>query len=760
MLIAGQLDASTYDRAEALLPENRSRVVAAGKVRPHWLDGGARFWYRVDGPDGHRFVVVNPAAGTRESAFDHERLAKALAEATGVPADAASLPFRAIDLKNDAVEFFAIDGYWHCALDSYACERVEAFAPPNPLEVTSPDSRWVVFRRADDLWLRSTETGEERALTSDGVEDYAYGVQSDSLSFAALFAKLGLPHLPPIVAWSPDSKRVLTHRTDQRGVRLQHLVEAAPAAGDRPALHTYHYAMPGDEVPPRCELLVIDIETRQLTAKTAPLLMTQGSPLMMMRAWWAADGSAIYYLEAPREPRTVWLKRLDALTGESRTMVEESDAPWVDANQVPGGPPIGRVLSDDEVLWWSQRDGWGHLYLYDGQSGELRNRVTSGDWIVQQVVHVDEEERVVYFLASGLVEADPYRRQFCRVDLDGSSFARLTDDHLDHVITVSPNSAYVLDSASAVDTPPVITVLGWDGAVIVELERTDITRLLETGWTPPEPFHVKADDGETDIFGLLYRPVDFDPASSYPVIDHPYPGPHMARVLPSFQQGPTWDPESVAALGFVVIALNGRGTPGRNKAFHDWNYQHLGDVGLADHVAAIRQLAETRPWMDLERVGIYGHSRGGGRVVRAMCEFPDFYKVGVAKSGAHDLGCYHLGIIEACDGPFAPDVYAGSSNLEIADRLEGKLLLIHGGMDDNTHPHQTLRLVERLIAANKDFELLIVPEAEHLFIGYEWYVRRRRWDFLVRNLLGVEPPSGYRLAQAELDFEKFGEMLG
>ena len=751
-----QLAATVYERAERLLPQNRSKFVHAAKVVPQWIDDGATFWYRVDGPDGHRFVLVDPAAESREPAFDHERLAKALEAASGSPVAAAALPFRAIDLKDGAVEFYAPDGYWRCSLDSYVCENAE-FVPQDPLEVRSPDGKWAVFHRDHDLWLRSVGTGEEKALTSDGVADYAYGTESDALSFGVLMSKLGLPRLPPIVAWSPDSRRLLAHRTDQRDVQLQHLVEAAPADGGRPVLHGYHYAMPGDEAMPRAELLVFAVEAGTVTAKTEPLLMSMGSPIAVGRAGWAADAAAVYYLDAPRDRQTVWLKRLDPLTGESRTLLEERGEPWVDANQVVGAPPVGRVLSEDEVLWWSQRDGWGHLYLYDAHSSELRNRVTAGEWVVQQVVHVDLEKRVVYFLAAGLIAEDPYRRQLCRVGLDGSSFARLSDDDLDHVVTVAPSNTCFVDSASTTETAPVTSVRGWDGTLIVELERADVSALLEAGWMPPERFRVKAADGSTDVYGLLYLPSDFDPAASYPVIDHPYPGPHMARVQPSFEQGPIYDAEAVAALGFAVVALNGRGTPGRNKAFHDHTYRRVGDVGLDDHVAAIRQLAETRPWLDLERVGIFGLSRGGGRTVRALCTYPDFYKVGVAESGAYEVRYYQLGVIEAHDGPPDPETYTRSAEVEIADRLEGKLLLVHGGMDDNTHPHQTMRLVDRLIAANKDFELLIVPSSEHLYIGYEYYVRRRRWDFLVRHLLGVEPPAGYRLADTPPEF--IGELL-
>jgi dipeptidyl aminopeptidase/acylaminoacyl peptidase len=289
-------------------------------------------------------------------------------------------------------------------------------------------------------------------------------------------------------------------------------------------------------------------------------------------------------------------------------------------------------------------------------------------------------------------------------------------------------------------------VRGWDGRVLVELEQADITPLLATGWTPPERFRATAADGVTDVYGVIYRPHDFDPGRRYPVIDHVYPGPQTTRVSPAFHPGILGqEAEVLAALGFVVVAVDGRGTPGRDKAFHDASYGNQAAAGgIDDHVAALRQLAATRPWMDLDHVGVTGHSGGGFATVRAMLTFPDVYKVGVAESGNHDTRLFHLQFAEAYDG-LDPAAWVRSSNVELADRLDGKLLLLHGGVDDIVHVHHSLRLAERLIAADKDVELVIVPGAEHFFIGYEHHVNRRKWDFLLRNLMGIEPPR-HRLA--------------
>ncbi|MGW6709020.1 DPP IV N-terminal domain-containing protein [Streptomyces sp. NPDC054956] len=751
-----------YQAAEQLLrrPASPGELVVGDKVRPQWTDGGTRFWYAVADGAGRRFVRVDPAAGTREPAFDHGLLAAALAAASGQRVDPEALPFAAIEPVGDAVEFGAFGEYWRCRLDDYVCERAEFTPPGSPLDVPSPDGKFAVSRRGHDLWVRSLSDGREWALTTDGEPDHGYGYGPDSTSNTTLLRKIGLPYLPPAVAWSPDSTKVLAHRTDEREVRQTHLVETRPADGGAPVLHTQRYAYAGDEHVPLAELVVLDVaEGTVVRAQAEPLLMPVFSPITAKWAWWAPDGSAVYYLGRPRDLRTLTLYRLDPDTGEVTTVLSETGDTRVEPNQFGYEAPIVRILAD-EVLWYSQRDGWGHLYRYDLRTGELLGQVTSGQWAVRQILRVDEAERVVYFTASGLVDEDPYRRTVCRVGLDGSGFAELTDDDQDHVVTMKDGQDYFIDSASTVDTAPVTTVRDWTGRVLVELERADTSKLTSTGWTAPERFRVKAADGVTDIYGVLYHPRGFDPARRYPVVDNLYPGPQVTRVSPSFDPGGMGlDAEPLAALGFVVIALDGRGTPGRSKAFHDASYGHLADAGcLADHVAALRQLAETRPWMDLDRAGVFGHSGGGFAAARAMLDFPETYKAGVALSGSHDARHFNAGFVETYDGADNPEAWARTSSIDLADRLAGKLLLVHGDMDDQVHPDHTLRLADRLIAADKDFELLIVPGAEHTLIDHLAYVRKRSWDFLVRELLGTQPPA-HRPARIALGPELLAELF-
>jgi dipeptidyl aminopeptidase/acylaminoacyl peptidase len=700
------MDLTAYETAEQLLRHNRSKLVFGGKITPQWIDDGARFWYSVHTADGRQFFLVDPHTAVRKPVSPTE---------------------------------------------------LAAGNPGNPLDVPSPDGKHAVFRQDRNLWARSLDESKQWALTDDGDEDHDYGASPDYFMYSVLMQKLGMPSAPPSVAWSPDSTRVLTHQTVQEGLRKSQLVESMPADGGPPKLREMRTAFAADDHMPMAELVVLDIGTGSVVrVKAEPLAMPIMSPIMLRWAWWSDDGTAVYFFRQSQDMRTLQLNRLDPDTGEVEAVLSETGPTRVEPNQQPTLGPIIKIHGDD-LLWYSQRDGWGHLYRYDLRTGTLLGQITSGEWAVQQILRVGNGQ--VYFVASGLVEEDPYRRSVCRVGLDGTGFTRITADDLDHVVAVSPNGEYFVDTASTVDTPPVTVVRAWDGQVLLEVERADISRLVATGWTPPERFRVKAADGSADVYGVLHRPHGFDPSQSYPVVDHTYPFPAMPRVSPGFDAGwHGYDAEAVAALGFVVIALDGRGTPGRSKQFHDVSY---GDpaAGLADHAAAITQLAADRPWMDTDRVGIFGISAGGWGTVRAMLDFPDLFKVGVAESGVHDLRFGDPGLSTAYHGPYQESTYARASNVDDAHRLAGKLLLIHGGLDEQVSPHLTLRLADRLIAADKDFDLVIIPGAEHVYLGYEHYVSRRKWDFLVRHLHGRQPPE-YHLTPVQIDAEFVADLFG
>jgi dipeptidyl-peptidase 4 len=759
-----RLGSHAYETAERLLRHHRDQLVLGGKIKPRWIAGGASFWYTLGTRRGRQFILARPADGIREPAFDHQKLAAALSQASGQDVDPDMLPFTSVELADGVAEFSAFGERWRYRTGEYVCERIAPPAPRNLLEVVAPDGKHAVFRDGPNLRARSLSTSAGWALTDDGTRDQDYGANPDFPMYTILLRKVGLPHLPPAALWSPDSARVLTHRTDQRGVRETYLVDALPPGGGAPLLLTQRVPLPGDERMPLAEFVVLDIAAgKAVPALADPVAMPMMSPISHGWAWWASDSSAVYYLDSTRDGKVLSLHRLDPDTGEVRTLMSEAGPTRVEPAQYPMQRPMVKVLAgEEEVLWYSQRDGWGHLYLHGARDGELRVQVTSGPWAVRELLHVDEEQRVVYFVASGLIGADPYRRTVCRASLDGSGFTRITDDDLDHVVTVPPDPAYFIDSASTNEREPVITARSWDGRVLVELERADVSRLLETGWEPPERFRVTGADGKTDIYGMLYRPHGFDPGQRYPVLDHPYCYPSGNRVTPSFDAGHYgYDAEALAALGFAVMAVDGRGSPGRSKAFHDASYGRISEAGgLSDHVAALRELARSRPWMDLGRVGVTGISAGGFATVRAMLDFPDVFKAGVAESGMHDIRFVELSTAERYNGRYDAARYAEASNVDIADRLAGPLLLVHGGLDESVPPYLTLRLVERLVAADKDFEMLLIPGADHIYIGYEHHVNRRRWDFLVRHLLQAEPPAGYRLTPVPMDLDAFVEVLG
>ncbi|WP_103380673.1 S9 family peptidase [Pseudonocardia dioxanivorans] len=675
-----------YARAERMLAPYRARHVP--RVDPQWLPGGRRFVY----VSGGRTLLVEPAMGTRRDATDYE---------------------------------------------------IAAAAPGRPDEIASPDGRWTAFASDGNLWVRSRD-GEEVALTDDAEPGVTYATLPDPMAGRMALRGTGLDGLL-VVHWSPDSTRLLTHRLDQRDVAEQVLVESSPAGGGRPVEHRLRYPVPGDEQIATATWTVLDVESR-----TAVRVQGEPQPVVhpadVVYPWWSGDhGEAVYHVRRSRDGRVLELVAIDPVTGAVRVLVREAGKRRVDPSAQLGDPPMARVLGTGEVLWWSQRDGWGHLFLH-GADGAPVATLTSGQWSVRRVLWVDEERRQVWFVAAGL-DVDPYVRQIARVALDGSGFTRLTDDGLDHDAVAPPEGGYLVDRASTVAIPPRSRVLDGDGEILVDLEAPDTAGLEADGWSPPERFEAVAADGITPIFGLLWRPYGFDPSRRYPIVDSVYPGPSNHRAGPAFDSLLPGLGEALAALGFAVVAVDGRGGEGRSRAFQDHSWGAIDQASsIDDHVAAIRELGRRHPWLDTDRVGITGHSAGGYATARALLAHPGFYSVGVATAGSHDLRV-NVGMwTEHYHGPITDqsDVRA-VSNTALAPNLVGRLLLVHGELDDNALPAQTMRLVDALIAADRDVDLLIVPGADHTFAGRGHHVVRRSWDYLVRHLHGTEPPR-YRLS--------------
>jgi dipeptidyl aminopeptidase/acylaminoacyl peptidase len=769
-----RLPRAVYERAESYLPWNVAKLIFNTSIQPNWIEGTDGFWYKRSTRHGTEFVLIDAASGARQPLFDHQRLAAELSQASGHFVTFNQLPFDELTVGEQGdvlhIEFVFDGSTWTCDLDNYACTRGEAPEVKNPAEVRSPDGRWVAFLRRGDVFVRACETGSERQLTDDAESHYSYGALPEGRQSAITDKLLGRV-LKPGIAWSPDSTRLLTYKLDERNIKEMYLLQSATPDDDvRPVLHSYKYPLPGDEYVEEAALLTIDVATGKATpAQMEPLVSVLHNPLELNLVQWGKDGQSYYAIQGSRDRRQVELLRVDAETGEAQTLHEERGSTPVYPGHIPVESKVTcvrEICDGDAVTWFSSRSGWGHLYLLDAQTGEERCQLTSGAWNVRDIVQVDEAGRWIYFTANGReADRDPYYRHLYRCSFDGSQFELLTPEDADHDIAFSPSGAYFIDTFSRIDQPQTIVLRSADGRLVSELEQADISGLLGRGWRFPERFQVKARDGVTDIYGMIIRPSDYDPMRKYPVLDAIYPGPQVIRTPKAFPTAANqyWQDQALAELGFIVITIDGFGTPYRSRQFIDVaTGAGFGEAGgLEDHVAGIKQLGERDRSLDLERVGIYGHSGGGYASTRAMLLFPDFYKAAVSSAGNHDNLDYVALWAEAWIGLYDRETYTHQDNVRLAANLKGKLLLAHGEMDDNVHPSETLRLVDALIAANKDFEMLIIPHTNHGIFDLRRglaafdsdyarghpYFTRKRWDFFVRHLVGAEPPEGFGIAR-------------
>ena len=724
-----------YARAERFLPWNADSLVLNERVAPRWIGETDRFWYARDLPDGTEFVLVNPAAGTLGPAFDHARLAQTLSDVLDRAVEPNDLPFDAFTFSDaaDSITFSLQGDRWSCALVDYTCGK----AQPDPPDGTSPDGKWTGFVRDYDLYLRSTESGREIRLTDDGTRDWPWATRIPS---PTLMVRQGTeePEAGVAVAWSPDSRRLSTIRISSRGAGTLSMVQHAPPDQVRPKHYTYFYPLPEDSILPTAEYFIFEIGTWEpvrIPLEPVPL-QYYGGPRGVQ---WDERGEQLRLVVTDRGYTRREVFVVDAATGMPRRVIEEIGEPYVD---IFAGTQLRFLADGAEMLWGSERDGWRHLYLYDGV-GQVKRQVTSGEWVVRGIEHVNEQRRLVWFTAIGREPGrDPYLRHVYRVGLDGGTPRLLTPEDADHAVSFSPTGTWFVDTYSRPHIEPVSVLRrASDGSVAMELERADISRLLATGWRRPEPFRAKARDGTTDVYGLVWWPSGLDTTKTYPVVEQIYTGPHGFFVPKTFSAYRS-TAQTIAELGFVVVQVDGLGTAGRGREFHLYSWKNLGDGGIDDHIAAMRQLAAEHPFIDLTRVGIFGHSAGGYDATHAILTHPDFYDVAVSSAGNHDNRMDKAVWNVQWMGWPVGEHYREQSNVTLADRLQGKLFLAHGDVDQNVPVSATLQLVNALIAANKDFDLLILPNRAHGF-GRDPYFIRRRWDFFVRHLLGVEPPAGY-----------------
>lgn len=728
-----------YQRAERFLPGNVRHLVQVADVTPHWIEKTNRFWYRRVGLKDTQFILVDAEQNTSGPAFDHERLAVALSHAAKREYSATALPFSEIEFVDagKAVRFSIEGSQWTCPLATYECHN-EPVHTEQPNEVVSPNKRWAAYVKEHNLFLKDVLTGTMLLLTQDGIPGWDYATPLPSLRVMVDQGTEDVK-LAAAVFWSPDSSKLLTYRLDSRNAGRFTSLQFVPPGQLRPRAFTYVYPLPG-EVLAKAEPIIFDIQSgKRIDVQTFIDLPFQDGPSFD----WFPDSKSFYYDYDERGYKAKELRVVDASTGEQKVLVREQADSYVD----PGETFYRFVKATGEILWSSERDGWNHLYIYNRKNGQVENQVTQGPWVVRGIERIDEKNRRVLFLANGREKGeDPYQAHLYSIGFDGKGLQLLSPENADHSVSVSPDGTFFVDNYSRPDLPgQAVLRRTKDGSEVRVLEQTDASELLQTGWKFTEPFLGKAADGTTDIYGLIWRPSNFDPAKKYPIVEFVYTGPQAFFVPKSF--GRTLWLQSVAELGFVVVMVDGRGTAGRSRTFHQFSYRNLGGV-FEDHVALIKQMAARYPYMDTTRVGIFGTSAGAYGAAHAMLAFPEFYKVGISTSGDHDARLDKAWWNEAYQGYPVQDDYAAQSNVTMAGRLEGHLLLEHGDIDDNVHPVETIRFVDALMKANKNFDMLFVPNMFHGESGeHALYLVRRRWDYFVQYLLGVTPPANFEIKE-------------
>ncbi len=752
--------AADYSRAERFLAPSTTPLVF-GNARATWLPND-QLWLRDVTPTGADLVILDPARASRTSVFANAQLAGSIAQALGSTAEALrqSTTQSSIEQGGRLVNVIISGRSVTCDIETTRCgaavdarERAggrfggrgggRGATNGRPPEVLSPDGKRAAFIRDWNLWMRDVATGKETQLTHDGVKDFGYATDNAGWQNSDR----------AILVWSPDSKKIATFQDDQRHVGDMYLVSTKIG---HPDLRAWKYPLPGDSVIPMLHRVVIDV-----TSESAPkVIRFQMAPdphrstlcddvACRGGEWsdveWYPDGSHVAFVSTSRDHKHEVLRVADAATGAVRDVMHEDVATQFESGN---GRVNWHVLPvSNEVIWFSERDNWGNLYLYDLATGQLKHEITKGPGNVTQLLRIDDKNRELYFQGVGKESGrDPYFRHFYKIGMDGNGLTLLTPENADHDVSLSPSGKYLLDTYSTPTTPQTTVVRDMSGELVMQVEKADISRLLATGWKPPMPITVKARDGKTDLYGLMYVPTHLDSTKKYPIVNHIYPGPQTGSVGGRSFSPARGDAQALAELGFVVVEIDGMGTPWRSKSFHDAYYGNMGDNTLPDQIAAMKELAQRYKWIDIDRAGIYGHSGGGFATADAMFRYPDFFKVGISESGNHDNREYEDDWGERYQGLDNGHNYDDQANENIAKNLKGKLLLAHGTMDNNVPPYNTLLVVDALIKANKDFDLILLPNEPHGYGPESDYMMRRRWDYFVKNLLGAEPPKEFQIA--------------
>jgi dipeptidyl-peptidase-4 len=728
-----QITEETYHRAEYFLSNSIQREVYHLEVIPNWLDSKTSFWHQTFTQDGKRFFLTDIEKGTTLEAFNHNKLAELLSEKSEQSVDPNSLPFNRIQLKNDGSVTFE----WQKKIWTYQNSSLESTRSPEPKSrdtSISPDGNWKAFSRNFNLFVENLETGGEIQLSFDGKKNFEYASfwgWSDMV-----IGENGERPFHFTVNWSPDSKKIQTQIVDLRLAEKMLLLDNSQDDKFRPQLMGYYRASPGDTSVVMYTPVLFDIESKTET-KFSKLSLPH---FIGMYFNWDEDSENLYGTYLHRGFKAFDILEINAESKGIRTIYSESSPTHINNN-------ILRKLKNGQFILGTEKSGWNQLYLMDWKSGALINRITIGDYVVKNLLNIDEENKIIYFEASGKEkDVNPYYSFAYKVNFDGSGLELLTPEKAFHDISFGSGKDYFIDNYSTVNEPTVSVVRELaTGKIVQEISKADISNLLKKGYQSPTQFTATAKDGKTTIYGIYYLPTDFNSKKKYPIIDYTYTGPHTDITPKTFKAGLVGLSQPMSELGFVVVTVDGLGTNGRGKAFNDVSYNNLGD-GTTDHVLAIKELAAKNKFMDLENVGIFGHSAGGYDAGRAILLHPEFYKVAVASAGDHDHRMEKAWWPEMYMGYPVGDFYQDQSNVTNAANLKGHLLLAHGGIDENVNPSATFKFAEALINAGKDFDLFIWPSRNHSFGRTNGdYFTKKRWDYFIEHLLGEKPIRHYQI---------------
>ena len=718
--------ADDYRRAYSLRDKYSASKVFYSNVRPTWIADADSFWYVRNTPEGRVYVMVDAVGRRRTDLFDHAKLAAALAEKTGKDVKATALYLDRLSVDKQTGELsFMFDG--HMWLYSQASGgRLDDLGKPAAarqrhwMEVDdereadpapSPDGKTEAFIRENNIWLRDKATGRERQLSVDGTLGNYYSAY---------------------IRWSPDGRKVAACKIRPAEKRYVYYVESSPADQLQPKLHKQEYAKPGDELRFKVPC-IFDVETGRAVIPSTELFDRQYD---LWGPDWSADSRSVTFEYNQRGHQAYRVLELSAETGRVRTLIEETSDTYVNY------PMRYRYdLADGRrIIWASERDNWNHLYMYDRETGRPVRQITRGEWYVRSVIRVDEHNSRIYFSANGVnKDEDPYHIHYYSIGFDGKDMRCLTPEEGMHEAWLSADGRYLVDTYSTVSKAPVAVLRdAATGSVVMPLETADASRLMAEGWQAPEVFTAKGRDGKTDMWGIIIRPSNFDPSKKYPVLEYIYQGPGNQYVPKTFTPY-NWYMTSIAELGFIVVMVDGMGTSFRSRSFENMCYKNLKDAGLPDHIAWIKAAAEKYPYMDADRVGIFGCSAGGQEALAAVLFHPEFYKAAYSACGCHDNRMDKIWWNELWMGYPVGKQYEECSNVVNAHKLTRPLMLVVGELDDNVDPASTMQVVNALVKAGKDFELVVIPGAHHT-MG-EDYGEHKRYDFFVRNLLGKTPPA-------------------